>query len=188
MHPFSSSMMDYLLEFPSVTSTVLCSACGKIPGLIRDLIFNPVLRRANPVKAQKSDRTSLLTVSEQSGCISGYFGKQKCPNPYRFRRFLMVEHRGFPARLGQPCRQPGELGNDTLYHFRPSRGRSLQIPSALCLKHKRATNGCPFVFWWLLAELNRTLLTANSSASSIILNDTGESSFVPENAILISSS
>lgn len=84
-------MMDYLLEFPSVTSTVLCSACGKIPGLIRDLIFNPVLRRANPVKAQKSGRTSLLTVSEQSGCISGYFGKQKRPNPYRFRRFLMVE-------------------------------------------------------------------------------------------------
>jgi hypothetical protein len=84
-------MMDYLLEFPSVTSTVLCSACGKIPGLIRHLIFNPVLRRANPVKAQKSGRTSLLTVSEQSGCISGYFGKQKRPNPYRFRRFLMVE-------------------------------------------------------------------------------------------------
>ena len=138
-------MMDYLLEFPSVTSTVLCSACGKIPGLIRDLIFNPVLRRANPVKAQKSDRTSLLTVSEQSGCISGYFGKQKRPNSYRFRRFYLVEHRGFPARLGQSCRQPGELKSHPPDAFLPCRAVSLQIPSALYQKHKRIAIGYPCI-------------------------------------------
>ena len=33
-----------------------------------------------------------------------------------------------PAALGQCRRQPGELGNDTLYRFRPSRGRSLRVP------------------------------------------------------------
>ena len=35
---------------------------------------------------------------------------------------------GLPAALGQCRRQPGELGNDTLYRFRPSRGRSLRVP------------------------------------------------------------
>ena len=33
-----------------------------------------------------------------------------------------------PAALGQCRRQPGELGNDTLYRFRPSWGRSLRVP------------------------------------------------------------
>ena len=35
---------------------------------------------------------------------------------------------GLPAALGQCRRQPGELGNDTLYRFRPSWGRSLRVP------------------------------------------------------------
>ena len=35
---------------------------------------------------------------------------------------------GLPAALEQCRRQPGELGNDTLYRFRPSRGRSLRVP------------------------------------------------------------
>ena len=40
----------------------------------------------------------------------------------------MVPVVGLPAALGQCRRQPGELGNDTLYRFRPSWGRSLRVP------------------------------------------------------------
>lgn len=156
------------MEFPSVTSTVLCSACGKIPGLIRDLIFNPVLRRANPVKAQKSGRTSLLTVSEQSGCISGYFGKQKCPNPYRFRHFLMVEHRGFPARLGQSCRQPGELKSHPPDAFLPCRAVPFKFP----LLFTRNTKGQPSAILLLCiggVAPSKSELNADSISSSEIV-------------------
>ena len=41
---------------------------------------------------------------------------------------IMVPVVGLPAALGQCRRQPGELGNDTLYRFRPSWGRSLRVP------------------------------------------------------------
>ena len=44
------------------------------------------------------------------------------------RIFLLERVMGLPAALGQCRRQPGELGNDTLYRFRPSRGRSLRVP------------------------------------------------------------
>ena len=44
------------------------------------------------------------------------------------RIFLLERVMGLPAALGQCRRQPGELGNDTLYRFRPSQGRSLRVP------------------------------------------------------------
>ena len=55
-------------------------------------------------------------------------GARKKNKPSGDGLFFLERVMGLPAALGQCRRQPGELGNDTLYRFRPSRGHSLRVP------------------------------------------------------------
>ena len=55
-------------------------------------------------------------------------GTRKKNKPSGDGLFFLERVMGLPAALGQCRRQPGELGNDTLYRFRPSWGRSLRVP------------------------------------------------------------
>ena len=42
--------------------------------------------------------------------------------------YALVEHRGFPARLGQSCRQPGELKSHPPDAFLPCRAVPFKSP------------------------------------------------------------